>query len=193
MQNSFWWPAMSKEVTEYVKSCQVCAHSKIPKDLPSGLHFVHNWPVVQDLPFSTHGRAPYNYGDSSSFTMSSDSCGLFFCTADLLNTQLLMYCFTWFTMRNGIIFLSMIFSKITLSLAYLWVQSCTYHRNNLSFGDSILMTFWCLTAMALIFLLYHIIYCDVFLFAAFLIFSSLSLSFILLLFFSLSSVILKST
>lgn len=37
LQNSFWWPAMAREVTAYVKSCQVCAQSKIPKELPSGL------------------------------------------------------------------------------------------------------------------------------------------------------------
>ncbi len=37
LQNSFWWPAMAREVTAYVKSCQVCAQSKTPKELPSGL------------------------------------------------------------------------------------------------------------------------------------------------------------
>uniref|UniRef100_A0A8C1SBK1 Gypsy retrotransposon integrase-like protein 1 n=1 Tax=Cyprinus carpio TaxID=7962 RepID=A0A8C1SBK1_CYPCA len=36
-QNSFWWPAMVKDVTNYVKSCFVCAQSKTPKELPSGL------------------------------------------------------------------------------------------------------------------------------------------------------------
>lgn len=24
IQNSFWWPAMNKNITDYVKSCQVC-------------------------------------------------------------------------------------------------------------------------------------------------------------------------
>ncbi len=37
LQNSFWWPSMSRDVTTYVKSCQVCAQSKTPKELPSGL------------------------------------------------------------------------------------------------------------------------------------------------------------
>ncbi len=37
LQNSFWWPSMTKDTTTYVKSCQVCAQSKIPKELPSGL------------------------------------------------------------------------------------------------------------------------------------------------------------
>ncbi|KAL0181849.1 hypothetical protein M9458_021224 [Cirrhinus mrigala] len=37
LQNSFWWPSMTKDITTYVKSCQVCAQSKTPKELPSGL------------------------------------------------------------------------------------------------------------------------------------------------------------
>lgn len=37
LQNTFWWPAMSQAVTGYVKSCQVCAQSKNPNELPSGL------------------------------------------------------------------------------------------------------------------------------------------------------------
>ncbi|KAK3553547.1 hypothetical protein QTP70_004572 [Hemibagrus guttatus] len=36
-QNSFWWPSMVKDVATYVKSCSVCAQSKTPKELPSGL------------------------------------------------------------------------------------------------------------------------------------------------------------
>ncbi|KAK3535399.1 hypothetical protein QTP70_012828 [Hemibagrus guttatus] len=36
-QNSFWWPSMVKDVANYVKSCSVCAQSKTPKELPSGL------------------------------------------------------------------------------------------------------------------------------------------------------------
>ncbi len=35
LQNSFWWPSMSRDVTTYVKSCQVCAQSKTPKELPT--------------------------------------------------------------------------------------------------------------------------------------------------------------
>ncbi len=37
LQNSFWWSSMSRDVTTYVKYCQVCAQSKTPKELPSGL------------------------------------------------------------------------------------------------------------------------------------------------------------
>ncbi len=37
LQNSFWWPSMTKDVVTYVKSCQTCAQSKTPKELPSGL------------------------------------------------------------------------------------------------------------------------------------------------------------
>lgn len=37
LQNSFWWPSISKDVTTYVKSCQVYAQSKTPKKLPPGL------------------------------------------------------------------------------------------------------------------------------------------------------------
>ncbi|KAL0148123.1 hypothetical protein M9458_056593 [Cirrhinus mrigala] len=36
-KNSFWWPTMTKDTTTFVKSCQVCAQSKTPKELPSGL------------------------------------------------------------------------------------------------------------------------------------------------------------
>ncbi|KAL0146463.1 hypothetical protein M9458_058231 [Cirrhinus mrigala] len=36
-KNSFWWPTMTKDITMFVKSCQVCAQSKTPKELPSGL------------------------------------------------------------------------------------------------------------------------------------------------------------
>ncbi|KAK3534513.1 hypothetical protein QTP86_016589 [Hemibagrus guttatus] len=36
-QNSFWWPSMVKDVATYVKSCSVCALSKTPKELLSGL------------------------------------------------------------------------------------------------------------------------------------------------------------
>ncbi|KAK3511603.1 hypothetical protein QTP70_011262 [Hemibagrus guttatus] len=36
-QNSFWWPSIVKDVATYVKSCSVCAQSKTPKELPSGL------------------------------------------------------------------------------------------------------------------------------------------------------------
>ncbi|KAK3556384.1 hypothetical protein QTP70_008001 [Hemibagrus guttatus] len=36
-QNSFWWPSMVKDVATYVKSCSICAQSKTPKELPSGL------------------------------------------------------------------------------------------------------------------------------------------------------------
>ncbi|KAI2643996.1 Transposon Tf2-6 polyprotein [Labeo rohita] len=37
LKNSFWWPSMTKDTTTFVKSCQVCAQSKTPKELPSGL------------------------------------------------------------------------------------------------------------------------------------------------------------
>ncbi|CAM4735482.1 unnamed protein product [Leuciscus chuanchicus] len=37
LQNSFWWPSMTRDVAIYVKSCPVCAQSKTPKELPSGL------------------------------------------------------------------------------------------------------------------------------------------------------------
>ncbi|KAG1926575.1 retrotransposable element [Pimephales promelas] len=37
LRNSFWWPSMTKDVAAYVKACQVCAQSKTPKELPSGL------------------------------------------------------------------------------------------------------------------------------------------------------------
>uniref|UniRef100_A0A8C1UTM1 Gypsy retrotransposon integrase-like protein 1 n=1 Tax=Cyprinus carpio TaxID=7962 RepID=A0A8C1UTM1_CYPCA len=37
LRNSFWWPSMSKDVTNYVKACKVCAQSKNPKELPPGL------------------------------------------------------------------------------------------------------------------------------------------------------------
>lgn len=46
LQNSFWWPSMTKDVTTYVKACQVCAQSKTPKELPSGL--------LQPLPIPQH-------------------------------------------------------------------------------------------------------------------------------------------
>ncbi|KAI2648976.1 Transposon Tf2-9 polyprotein [Labeo rohita] len=37
LKNSFWWPSMTKDTATYVKSCQICAQSKTPKELPSGL------------------------------------------------------------------------------------------------------------------------------------------------------------
>ncbi len=37
LQNSFWWPLMTKDVVTYVKSGQTCTQSKTPKELPSGL------------------------------------------------------------------------------------------------------------------------------------------------------------
>lgn len=37
LQNSFWWPSMTKDVVTYVKSGQTCAQSKTPKELHSGL------------------------------------------------------------------------------------------------------------------------------------------------------------
>ncbi|KAI2646332.1 Transposon Tf2-9 polyprotein [Labeo rohita] len=37
VKNSFWWPSITKDTTSFVKSCQVCAQSKTPKELPSGL------------------------------------------------------------------------------------------------------------------------------------------------------------
>ncbi|KAL0148225.1 hypothetical protein M9458_056457 [Cirrhinus mrigala] len=37
LKNSFWWPSMTKDTTTFIKSCQVCAQSKTPKELPSGL------------------------------------------------------------------------------------------------------------------------------------------------------------
>ncbi|KAI2646333.1 Transposon Tf2-9 polyprotein [Labeo rohita] len=37
VKNSFWWPSLTKDTTSFVKSCQVCAQSKTPKELPSGL------------------------------------------------------------------------------------------------------------------------------------------------------------
>ncbi|KAI2645252.1 Transposon Tf2-6 polyprotein [Labeo rohita] len=36
-KNTFWWPSMNKDVTTFVKSCSLCAQSKTPKELPSGL------------------------------------------------------------------------------------------------------------------------------------------------------------
>lgn len=43
LQNSFWWSSKIKDVATYIKACQVCAQSKTPKELPSGL--------LQPLPF----------------------------------------------------------------------------------------------------------------------------------------------
>ncbi|KAI2649352.1 Transposon Tf2-6 polyprotein [Labeo rohita] len=37
VRNSFWWPSMTADTTTFVKSCQICAQSKTPKELPSGL------------------------------------------------------------------------------------------------------------------------------------------------------------
>uniref|UniRef100_A0A671KJW6 Gypsy retrotransposon integrase-like protein 1 n=1 Tax=Sinocyclocheilus anshuiensis TaxID=1608454 RepID=A0A671KJW6_9TELE len=37
IQNSFWWSNMARDITDYVKSCQICAQSKTPRELPSGL------------------------------------------------------------------------------------------------------------------------------------------------------------
>ncbi|KAL0172725.1 hypothetical protein M9458_033036, partial [Cirrhinus mrigala] len=37
LKNSFWWPSMTKDTTAFIKSCQICAQSKTPKELPSGL------------------------------------------------------------------------------------------------------------------------------------------------------------
>ncbi|KAL0170543.1 hypothetical protein M9458_035139, partial [Cirrhinus mrigala] len=36
-KNSFWWPSMTADTSTFVKSCQICAQSKTPKELPSGL------------------------------------------------------------------------------------------------------------------------------------------------------------
>ncbi|KAL0153155.1 hypothetical protein M9458_051542, partial [Cirrhinus mrigala] len=44
-KNSFCWPTMTKDTTTFVKSCQVCAQSKTPKELPSGL--LHPLPIPQ--------------------------------------------------------------------------------------------------------------------------------------------------
>lgn len=62
LKNSFWWTSMTKDVTAYVKACQVCAQSKTPKELPSGLlqplpipqrHWSHlSIDFVTDLPLS---------------------------------------------------------------------------------------------------------------------------------------------
>ncbi len=45
VQNSSWRPSMTKDITTYVKACQVCALSKTPKELPSGL--LHPLPIPQ--------------------------------------------------------------------------------------------------------------------------------------------------
>ncbi|KAI2662392.1 Transposon Tf2-11 polyprotein [Labeo rohita] len=37
LKNSFWWPSMTADTSTFVKSCQTCAQSKTPKELPSGL------------------------------------------------------------------------------------------------------------------------------------------------------------
>lgn len=37
VRNSFWWPNLINDVSEYVKSCSVCAQSKTPRELPAGL------------------------------------------------------------------------------------------------------------------------------------------------------------
>ncbi|KAI2647999.1 Transposon Tf2-9 polyprotein [Labeo rohita] len=37
VKNSFWWPSMTADTSTFVKSCQICAQSKTPKELPSGL------------------------------------------------------------------------------------------------------------------------------------------------------------
>ncbi|KAI2647858.1 Transposon Tf2-9 polyprotein [Labeo rohita] len=37
VKNSFWWPSMTADTATFVKSCQICAQSKTPKELPSGL------------------------------------------------------------------------------------------------------------------------------------------------------------
>jgi len=33
----FWWPAMKKDVAEYVAACPVCARNKIPSQVKMGL------------------------------------------------------------------------------------------------------------------------------------------------------------
>ncbi|KAI2652463.1 Transposon Tf2-8 polyprotein [Labeo rohita] len=45
VRNSFWWPSITKDVTTYVKACSLCAQSKTPKELPSGL--LHPLPIPQ--------------------------------------------------------------------------------------------------------------------------------------------------
>ncbi|KAI2664083.1 Transposon Tf2-6 polyprotein [Labeo rohita] len=45
VRNSFWWPSMTKDITTYVKACSLCAQSKTPKQLPSGL--LHPLPIPQ--------------------------------------------------------------------------------------------------------------------------------------------------
>ncbi|KAL0173249.1 hypothetical protein M9458_033560, partial [Cirrhinus mrigala] len=53
VRNSFWWPSITKDVTTYVKACSLCAQSKAPKELPSGL--LHPLPIPTyplDLPLS---------------------------------------------------------------------------------------------------------------------------------------------
>ena len=37
VKQRFWWPAMAREVGEYVSACQVCARSKVPRLPPPGL------------------------------------------------------------------------------------------------------------------------------------------------------------
>ncbi|KAI2655938.1 Transposon Tf2-9 polyprotein [Labeo rohita] len=45
LKNSFWWPSMTKDTTAFIKSCQICAQSKTPKELPSGL--LQSLPIPQ--------------------------------------------------------------------------------------------------------------------------------------------------
>ncbi|KAL0173222.1 hypothetical protein M9458_033533, partial [Cirrhinus mrigala] len=37
LKNAFWWPSMTADTSTFVKSCQICAQSKTPKELPLGL------------------------------------------------------------------------------------------------------------------------------------------------------------
>lgn len=46
VRNSFWWPNLINDVSEYVKSCSVCAQSKTPQELPAGL--------LEPLPIPQH-------------------------------------------------------------------------------------------------------------------------------------------
>uniref|UniRef100_A0A8C1I7H5 Gypsy retrotransposon integrase-like protein 1 n=1 Tax=Cyprinus carpio TaxID=7962 RepID=A0A8C1I7H5_CYPCA len=63
-QNSFWWPSMTTDVANYVKSCSVCAQSKPPKELPSGL--------LQPLPISQRPWSHLSIDFVPDLTMSNE-------------------------------------------------------------------------------------------------------------------------
>jgi len=37
VRNSFWLPTLSDDVNNYVTTCQICAQSRTPRQLPAGL------------------------------------------------------------------------------------------------------------------------------------------------------------